>query len=61
MRHIIRVGKPIHYRPGQDNITACGLVGTEYAAYDPRDVDCLNCRKTAAYRRAIGGTVKKGD
>jgi len=61
VRRIIRVGKPIHYRPGQDGITACGLVGAEYAAFDPRDVECLNCRKTAAYRRVMGRTLKKSD
>ena len=55
MRRIIRVGKPTHYRPSQDNITACGLVGTEY---DPRDVDCINCRKTAAYQRVMDGCSK---
>ena len=54
MRKGIRVGigKPIHFRPTNRNVTACGLVGAEYAAYDPRDVDCLRCRKTLTFRAA---------
>lgn len=32
--------------------TACGLIGTpaHVAAVDPRDVDCLNCKRTFEYR-----------
>lgn len=53
------IGKPTHYRIGlsSTNQTACGLVGASRmarAAYDPRDVDCINCRNTRRWRTAMG-------
>lgn len=54
MKQVITIGRPTHYRPNNQNITACGLVGAEHMAYDPRDCDCLNCQKTSRYRMAMG-------
>lgn len=53
----IRVGKPTHLKLS-DGSTACGLVGAQYAAYDPRDVDCERCRRTVVYRKAMGVCAK---
>jgi hypothetical protein len=60
VKHIIRVGRPTHLKvPIKDEdgkvlmyYTACGLVGsaTHTGAYDPRDVDCLNCRRTKEFK-----------
>lgn len=52
---IIQIGRPIHLRLYDRKVTACGLVGEYESAYDPRDVECLNCRKTKAYYKAING------
>lgn len=51
---LVAIGKPIHFRPNNKNITACGIVGSELAAYDPRDCDCLRCMKTKKYKKAMG-------
>jgi len=41
--------------PEGTTVTACGLAGyPRLAAYDPRDVDCANCKKTKRYRKATG-------
>lgn len=64
---LIRLGRPTHLKVGpptdrwlkygQDRVswTACGLIGTPShgAAYDPREVDCENCRRTRAYRQRL--------
>jgi hypothetical protein len=35
--------------------TACGRHGTaHFASYDPRDIDCLVCRKTKRYKKSMG-------
>lgn len=64
-RRIIQVGKPTHLKvagttgPDGNRIywTACGLIGTPThgAAFDPRDVDCLNCRKTRQFTYLLTG------
>lgn len=65
MQRIIRVGKPTHlevkydtpgHYTGSVSWTACGLVGTPThdAAWDPRDVDCLNCRRTREFKQRMG-------
>ena len=53
-RVVIRIGRPVHWRPTSANVTACGLVGAELAAYDVRDVECLTCRNTRLYRARTG-------
>jgi len=53
-RLIMRIGKPIHFRPTNANMSACGLEHPEFAAYDGRDVDCILCIKTKAWRRYVG-------
>ena len=55
MRYQVRylIGKPTHFRPGKHPLTACGLVGSYDMAYDPRDVDCLRCRRTKAWKKAM--------
>ena len=60
MRRIIRVGQPTHLKEGtKEHVswTACGLIGTPShgAAWDPRDVDCLNCIRTREYKERLGG------
>ena len=53
----MKIGKPIHYRPDNRNISACGLVNPEYASYDARDCDCLNCIQTKKYKVYMGKPV----
>jgi hypothetical protein len=61
MKRIIRVGKPTHFMKKTKQIgnsvtysTACGLGSIGFsAAFDPRDVDCLTCLNTRAYREAM--------
>jgi len=50
MKYDIRIGKPCHYRPTDKDVSACGIVSPEYAAYDIRDVDCIRCKKTKVYK-----------
>ena len=53
MKRIIQVGRPVHF--SIKGKRACGYVGPAHAAYDPRDVECLRCRKTKALRAALYG------
>jgi len=63
MQRIMRIGKPTHLKvtgpgPGPKvSWTACGLIGTaaHVAAWDPRDVDCINCRRTVEWRERMEG------
>ena len=48
------IGRPIHYRPTNKNVSACGVVNPLYAAYDARDCNCLRCKKTARYKVYMG-------
>lgn len=52
--HIIRIGVPTHFRPTNENVSACGIECPEYAAYDGRDVDCIRCRKTKVWKEYVG-------
>jgi len=47
-------GIAMHFRPDNRNMTACGIVGPQYAAYDGRDVNCRRCRRTKAWRTQAG-------
>lgn len=53
-RLVLQIGKPTHFRPSNRDVSACGVVGPTYAAYDGRDVDCLACRKTRAWKVYMG-------
>ena len=60
MFDIIMIGKPTHLRidKGQADFTysACGLAARVLdAGYDPRDVDCLRCRKTKEWKYRMNG------
>lgn len=55
MKTVMQVGKPTHFRPGNRNLTACGIVGATHAAYDPRDVDCLMCVRTKVWKQRMFG------
>jgi len=54
MKQIIKIGKPVHFRPNNLNISACGIVSPKYMAYDGRDVNCLRCIKTKKYKIYMG-------
>ena len=55
MKVIVAVGRPMHFRPRNRKITACGMViQEEWMTYDPRDVECVRCSRTHAYRESIG-------
>jgi len=51
----MKIGIPTHFRPTNKNVSACGIVGPKYSAYDARDVDCIRCMKTEAYRIYMTG------
>lgn len=51
---IIGTGKPVHFRPRQENVSACGIECPDMSAFDGRNVDCLQCRKTKAWRTYMG-------
>lgn len=54
MKTAIPIGIPTHFRTSDKNVSACGVVHPERAAFDGRDVDCLRCRKTKVYRVQCG-------
>ena len=58
MGRVIRIGRPCHFRPKQENVSACGVVTPPYSAWDARDCDCLRCMKTKAYKTYMG--LEKG-
>lgn len=55
---LIQVGRPVHMRvkSNASHETACGLIGSsgKLSAWDARDVECGLCRKTKAYKKAMG-------
>lgn len=53
-KFIIYGGKPTHFRPNNENKSACGVVCPEFAGYDARDCDCLRCIRSHAYRVYMG-------
>lgn len=59
MKRILTIGKPTHYKLNSGG-TACGLFGAAYAAYDPRDTDCLRCRNTGVWRHSMGEAGSMG-
>jgi len=52
--------KLIHFRPSNENVSACGIECPEISAYDGRDVDCAVCRKTKAWKRYMGRDDEDG-
>jgi len=46
--------KICHFRPSNVNISACGMINPEIAAYDGRDVNCPLCKKSKEYKIYIG-------
>jgi len=39
--------------------TACGRYGiAHYASYDPRDINCLLCKKTKKYKKSMGRNIQ---
>ena len=56
---VLKIGKPTHFRPTNANISACGVVSPEYAAYDGRSSDCLRCKTTTKYKIYMGINVQK--
>lgn len=53
---ILKLGRPTHFLR-RNGYPACGTgsgVAKSEGAYDPRDVDCLNCMRTKLYRKMMG-------
>ena len=48
------IGKPLHLKL-TNGATACGIIGVAYAAHDPRETDCLRCRRTRIYKIKMYG------
>ncbi len=55
---IMILGKAVHFRPNQKNVSACGIIGPDYSAYDARDCNCLQCIKTKEYQVYLNGKDK---
>ena len=53
-KQIMPLGKPTHYRPSNENVSACGIVSPEYSGYDARSCDCIRCMKTKKYKVYMG-------
>jgi hypothetical protein len=53
------IGIPCHFRPNNDNISACGIYAPQIKAFDGRDVNCLRCRKTLIWKKYMGLIPKK--
>jgi len=54
---IIKIGKPTHFKLSKDDYPVCGIMSKsakDNAAYDPRHVDCLRCRRTKIWKSKIG-------
>ena len=51
---IWKVGIPCHFRPTNENVSACGIECPQYSGYDGRDTDCLRCRKTRKWKTYMG-------
>lgn len=51
---VVMLGVPCHFRPSNENVSACGIRRPEYSAYDGRDVDCARCRKTKKWKIYMG-------
>ena len=51
---VVMLGVTCHFRPNNDNVSACGIECPEYSAYDGRDVDCNRCRKTKKWKIYMG-------
>ena len=55
---ILKIGKPTHFRPTDMRVSACGIEYPDFLAYDGRDVTCLNCRRTKAWKAYMGKAKK---
>jgi hypothetical protein len=52
---LIALGKPIHYRPNNRKVSACGVILQESnGSYDARSANCLRCMKTLSYKIYMG-------
>lgn len=54
VEHVVRCGKPTHFRPKQVNVSACGVESPDLSAFDGRNVDCRSCRSTKVWREYMG-------
>lgn len=53
------IGIPCHFRPTNENKSACGIEYPQISAYDGRDVNCIRCRKTKVWKHYMGiGSLK---
>jgi hypothetical protein len=49
--------KDTHFKLSKDDYPVCGIMSKyakDNAAYDPRHVDCLRCRRTKIWKSKIG-------
>lgn len=53
-RPVLRLGVPTHFRPTNENVSACGVEHPQFAAYDGRYVDCILCRRTKVWKKYMG-------
>lgn len=53
---LFKIGVPCHFRPSSEPLSACGVEHPELSAYDGRDVNCLSCKRTKAWKTYMGKT-----
>lgn len=54
-RMIVLPGMATHFRVDKTlRRSSCGIPWVEHFSWDPRDVDCVRCRKTKVWRMAMG-------
>ena len=53
------LGIPRHFREGPEDVSACGIEAPTYFAYDGRNVDCIRCQRTKAWKRYMGQETAK--
>ena len=55
----MKIGIPTHFRPTNENVSACGVEHPVSWAYDGRDIDCIRCRRTKSWKVYMGEVRKE--
>ena len=53
-RMVMMIGKPVHFRPNNRPVSACGIEFPEHSGYDGRYTNCIRCMKTKVWRVQLG-------
>ena len=50
---VMMIGKPVHFRPNNRPVSACGIEFPEHSGYDGRYTNCIRCMKTKVWRGCL--------